>query len=261
MVRSSLFDSQFLLCIWFAAIEFSRIRSVKKKTTALRKSCRANRKKKKRKQSDGGEIWDMHAGSTYLNAAAQTTVPWPAARTKTEERSLKVTRETQKSWMRNCNKQTVKEAFTQMKKNGASIDDFCDVELLPGPYMDSAEWEARRHAAATLIQRYVRRSIAKRTADRIRLYAKEKREVQCLSKAVWVSLSLSLFAFLFCNRSASITHFSLLLSAGLRCSVMFLMHLCLVGLFVSSIFVVLCDLCITHLCLVRSRCITHFCLA
>jgi hypothetical protein len=180
--------------------------------------------KEKRKQTDGGESWDMHAGSTYLNAAAQTTVPWPAARTKTEERSLKVTRETQKSWMRNCNKQTVKEAFTQMKKSGASIDDFCDVELLPGPYVDSAEWEARRHAAATLIQKYVRRSIAKRTADRMRLYAKEKREVQCLSKA----LSLSLFAFLFCNRSSSTTHFSLLLSTGLRCSVMFLMHLCLV---------------------------------
>jgi hypothetical protein len=154
--------------------------------------------KEKRKQSDGGEIWDMHAGSTYLNAVAQTTVPWPAARTKTEERLLKVTRETQKSWMRNCNKQTVKEAFTQMTKSGASIDDFCDVELLPGPYMDSAEWEARRHAAATLIQKYVRRSIAKRTADRMRLYAKEKREVQCLSKALFLSLSLSLFAFLFC---------------------------------------------------------------
>jgi hypothetical protein len=156
--------------------------------------------KEKRKQSDVGEIWDMHAGSTYLNAAAQTTVPWPAARTKTEERLLKVTRETQKSWMRNCNKQTVKEAFTQMTKSGASIDDFCDVELLPGPYMDSAEWEARRHAAATLIQKYVRRSIAKRTADRMRLYAKEKREVQCLSKALSLSLSLSLslFAFLFC---------------------------------------------------------------
>jgi hypothetical protein len=94
--------------------------------------------------------------------------------------------------MRNCNKQTVKEAFTQMKKSGASIDDFCDVELLPGPYMDSAEWEARRHAAATLIQKYVRRSIAKRTADRMRLYAKEKREVQCLSKALFLPLSLSL---------------------------------------------------------------------
>jgi len=88
-----------------------------------------------------------------------------------------------------------------MKKSGASIDDFCDVELLPGPYMDSAEWEARRHAAATLIQKYVRRSIAKRTADRMRLYAKEKREVQCLSKALFLpppplslplSLSLSL---------------------------------------------------------------------
>ncbi|CAK9225627.1 unnamed protein product [Sphagnum troendelagicum] len=123
-----------------------------------------------------GGFRDRRNGSTYLNAAAQTTVPWPAARTKTEERLLKITRETQKSWMRNCNKQTVKEAFTQMKKSGASIDDFCDVELLPGPYMDSAEWEARRHAAATLIQKYVRRSIAKRTADRMRLYAKEKRE-------------------------------------------------------------------------------------
>lgn len=188
MVRSSLFDSQFLFCILFAAIEFSRIRSVQQEDDGVTQILPRTQKEKK----ENKVMEDMHAGSTYLNAAAQTTVPWPAARTKTEERSLKVTRETQKSWMRNCNKQTVKEAFTQMKKSGASIDDFCDVELLPGPYMDSAEWEARRHAAATLIQKYVRRSIAKRTADRMRLYAKEKREVQCLSKALSLSLCISL---------------------------------------------------------------------
>lgn len=116
------------------------------------------------------------AGSVYLHAAAQTSALDLTPPALTGNPTMK-TRETQASWMRTREYQTVKEGFTQMEKPGCHIDCNLDVTRIPGRYKDSDQWEEEREQAAVIIQKYVRRSICVRYANLMRRHAKERAEV------------------------------------------------------------------------------------
>jgi hypothetical protein len=97
-----------------------------------------------------------------------------------------ISRETQKSELRNRVKQTVREAYTQMQliyNNDDDaiptvvIDNSFDNYRIPGPYEDSNAWEEKRRLAAIVIQKYLRRKIAQLAAHRMRRYAIERRQV------------------------------------------------------------------------------------
>lgn len=129
-------------------------------------------------------FWGDFLGTTYLNACAQTRVPWPPRAKKQWPKMI--SRETQKSELRNRVKQTVREAYTQMQliyKNDDDatpqvvIDTSFDNYRIPGPYEDSNAWEEKRRLAAIVIQKYLRRKIAQFAANRMRRYAIERRQV------------------------------------------------------------------------------------
>lgn len=69
------------------------------------------------------------------------------------------------------------ETYWSLDKNGVVIDDIFDYSRVPGPYEDSDEWMRKRVVAAIMIQKHTRRKIAQRTANRMREYAKAKKEV------------------------------------------------------------------------------------
>ncbi|CAM6049057.1 unnamed protein product [Sphagnum compactum] len=130
-----------------------------------------------------GGYKDVRDGTTYLNACAQTRVPWPPRAKKQWPKMI--SRETQKSELRNRVKQTVREAYTQMQliynnDDDATptvvIDTSFDYYRIPGPYEDSNAWEEKRRLAAIVIQKYLRRKIAQLAARRMRRYAIEKRQ-------------------------------------------------------------------------------------
>lgn len=129
-------------------------------------------------------FWGDFLGTTYLNACAQTRVPWPPRAKKQWPKMI--SRETQKSELRNRVKQTVREAYTQMQLIYNNDDDATptvvihtsfDNYRIPGPYEDSNAWEEKRRLAAIVIQKYSRRKIARLAAHRMRRYAIEKRQV------------------------------------------------------------------------------------
>ena len=134
-------------------------------------------------------MWSCNwLGTEYLHAVAQTREPWPPDFVEKKYPEM-MSRETQASWMRTRTYQTIKEAFTQMDKNntywsldknGVVIDDIFDYARIPGPYEDSDAWMRKRVAAAIMIQKHTRRKIAQRTANRMREYAKAKKEVSQL---------------------------------------------------------------------------------
>jgi len=131
-------------------------------------------------------MWEVASiGAEYRNVVAQTREEWTAGK-KITYPSM-VSRETQLSWMRTRVHQTYREAFTQMSKNsgfwsldknGVVISNIFDYWKIPGPYEDSDAWLRKRVAAAITIQKHTRRKIAQRTANRMRQYAKEKKEVR-----------------------------------------------------------------------------------
>lgn len=116
----------------------------------------------------------VHAGVHYLNAIAQT---------ESEKKKMKkelrdgITRENQKPEQKKAQQQTDREAWTQMDRPGVILDNRGDYVLIPGPYFTSDDRDEVREEAAIIIQKYVRRSIARRTAHRMRAYAKERKEV------------------------------------------------------------------------------------
>jgi len=70
--------------------------------------------------------------------------------------------------------------FWSLDKNGVVISNAFDYWKIPGPYEDADAWLRKRIAAAIMIQKHIRRKIAQRTAQRMRQYAKEKKEVTTL---------------------------------------------------------------------------------
>ncbi|CAM6099145.1 unnamed protein product [Calypogeia fissa] len=118
-----------------------------------------------------GGYRDTRSGVHYLNAIAQTELD-----KKTKKRQEYITRENLKPEQKKQEQQTDRETWTQMDRPGVILDNRGDYVLIPGPYFTSDDWDQVRLEAAIFIQKYVRGSIARRTAHRIRAYAKERKE-------------------------------------------------------------------------------------
>ncbi|EFJ36723.1 flagellar associated protein 253 [Selaginella moellendorffii] len=118
-----------------------------------------------------GGFLDKRNGTKYLHAGMQTD-----RKPKPKKNIQMFSRTTQKCLMRNQNWNTIRETFTQMDRRDLILDWSRDYARVPGRYVDSIEWEQIRRRASIVIQKYTRRWIAQRNADRIRGFVKSRLE-------------------------------------------------------------------------------------
>ncbi|KAH7427098.1 hypothetical protein KP509_10G030200 [Ceratopteris richardii] len=116
---------------------------------------------------------DRRTGTRFINAIQQTN----HIRNANGEQNQRVTRATQLYETKNKTWNTLREASTQVERPDLVLDTKRDYILNCGPYEDSKAWEEKREKAATIIQRYARKRLARCKAKKLQKYAKERQEL------------------------------------------------------------------------------------
>ncbi|KAM7541030.1 hypothetical protein Aperf_G00000031058 [Anoplocephala perfoliata] len=106
---------------------------------------------------------------TIFHHASSQTMPKPP-----KIPSVPITsRDTQTYAVRHEGQDTVKDASTAMSKPGFFVTNISDRVITPRPYETAAEYEERRNRNAIIIQKWVRRWLARRKVGRLRSLLQE----------------------------------------------------------------------------------------